>query len=73
MCLFFLHKYINTCRIGVCGLDKNHGENNEACLKQEHILGRTDNDIVWKTGINYSEIKSDSEELGSGLEVLEVP
>lgn len=54
-------------------MDENHGDSREACLKWQRNLDGIDNDIVWKNGgISNSEIKNDSEELVSVLQVLEI-
>jgi len=41
-------------------LNKNHGKDNEAGLKQQHILGRADNDFEWE---NVSASNSDKKGL----------
>lgn len=64
MCLFFLYKYINICRIDVSGLDENYRDSREICLKWQRNFDGIDNDIVWKNGgISNFEIKNDLEEL----------
>ena len=53
-------QYFNTWKIGVSSLNKNHGNDNEAGLKQQHILGHADNDFEWE---NVSASNSDKKGL----------
>ena len=53
-------QYFNTWKIGVSSLNKNHGNDNEAGLKQQHVLGREDNDFEWE---NVSASNSDKKGL----------